>query len=189
LLFLYGTLHRERRAHLAGLGSSLYASSTQHERLQIPFGLGKARHQARDRIYTTSSWLKGQDRFATPAVLGILHPLPVYLLLSSSSMIQGTGAVWMWCGGASPYDLPDCKAVDALASLARRVGASGCPALASTSFQQYKRWGVETCNVLSFVLFFIACYFYGFVVVKLHKEQYYQQQRHSKMRCGRTSEV
>ena len=27
-------------------------------------------------------------------------------------------------GGASPYDLPDCVAVDALASLARRVGAS-----------------------------------------------------------------
>ena len=27
-------------------------------------------------------------------------------------------------GGASPYDLPDCVAVDVLASLARRVGAS-----------------------------------------------------------------
>ncbi len=27
-------------------------------------------------------------------------------------------------GDASPYDLPDCKAVDALASLARRVGGS-----------------------------------------------------------------
>src|SRR2546429_9222450 len=82
-LFLYGTLHRERRAHLAGLGSSLYASSTQHERLQIPFESRQARHQARDRIYTTSSWLKGQDRFATPVVLGILLSLQVYLLLSS----------------------------------------------------------------------------------------------------------
>ena len=27
-------------------------------------------------------------------------------------------------GGASPYDMPDCVAVDALAPLARRVGAS-----------------------------------------------------------------
>ena len=26
-------------------------------------------------------------------------------------------------GDASPFDLPDCEAVDALASLARRVGA------------------------------------------------------------------
>src|SRR2546427_10746191 len=99
-LFLYGTLHRERRAHLAGLGSSLYASSTQHERLQIPFESRQARHQARDRIYTTSSWLKGQDRFATPAVLGILHSLQVYLLLSSSSMIQGTGVRMLGGGGA-----------------------------------------------------------------------------------------
>ena len=36
----------------------------------------------------------------------------------------GTGAVWMWCRGASPCDLPNCVAVDARASLARRVGAS-----------------------------------------------------------------
>ena len=36
----------------------------------------------------------------------------------------GTEAVWMWCGGASPCDLPDCEAGDAVASLARRVGAS-----------------------------------------------------------------
>ena len=30
----------------------------------------------------------------------------------------------MWCGGASPCDLPEREALDALASLARRVGAS-----------------------------------------------------------------
>ena len=36
----------------------------------------------------------------------------------------GTGAVWTRCGGASPYDLPERVALDALASLARRVGAS-----------------------------------------------------------------
>jgi len=63
---------------------------------------------------------------------------------------------------------------------------SYCP---STSFQQYKRWEAETCNVLSFVTSFIACYFYGFVVVRLHKEQCYRQQRHSEMKCGRASEA
>ena len=39
--------------------------------------------------------------------------------------VSGVGAGWAWMlgGGASPCDLPDCEAVDARASLARRVGA------------------------------------------------------------------
>jgi hypothetical protein len=36
----------------------------------------------------------------------------------------GTWAAWMWRGGASPFDLPERVALDATASLARRVGAS-----------------------------------------------------------------
>jgi hypothetical protein len=82
------------------MGSSLYASSAQHERLQIPFGLGNARQQARERIYTTSSWLKGQDSFTTPAVLDSSIPFSYTCSSRPPSMIQGTGAVWMRGGGA-----------------------------------------------------------------------------------------
>ena len=49
------------------------------------------------RIYDTSSWLKGQDSFTTPAVLGILRSLQVYLLLSSffyDTRDWGVDAVW-----------------------------------------------------------------------------------------------
>ena len=51
------------------------------------------------RIYDTSSWLKGQDSFTTPAVLGSLRSLHVYLLLSSSFCYDtrdrgGVDAVW-----------------------------------------------------------------------------------------------
>jgi hypothetical protein len=44
--------------------------------------------------------------------------------LAFANKVLKAGAVWMSGGDASPCDLPDCEAVDARASLARRVGAS-----------------------------------------------------------------
>src|SRR6266699_2262737 len=58
-----------------------------------------------------------------------------------------------------------------------------------TSFQQYKRWGAETCNFISFVTSFPACCFHDFVVAMLHREQCYLQPQHSEMKCGRASEA
>ena len=57
-----------------------------------------------------------------PIECNIFVQQPHYDVLDASAV--GTGAVWTRCGGASPCGLPDCIAVDAPASLARRVGAS-----------------------------------------------------------------
>jgi hypothetical protein len=64
------------------------------------------------RIYTTSSWLKGHDSFPTSAVLGILHSLQVYLLLSSffyDTRDRGCAdVVWgrLRCPGPFPFQHP-----------------------------------------------------------------------------------
>src|SRR6266567_2049925 len=99
-LLLYGTLHRERRAHLAGLGSSLYASSTQHERLQIPF---ESRQPGTRRgIASTRRAHGSRDRTDSPRLLCSAYSFLFKYTCSSrpASMIQGTG-VWTMGGGGA----------------------------------------------------------------------------------------
>jgi hypothetical protein len=73
------------------MGSSLYASSTRPERLQIAFGLVSQATQAGDRIYDSSSGLKGLGRFTSPAVFDFSRPFQYTCSSRPASMIQGTG--------------------------------------------------------------------------------------------------
>ena len=114
--------YRESRARLAGWGSSLYASSAQDERLQIPFGLRKPgiRHGTHLR-YELMAQGTGQLHHACCARL--LRSLHVYLLLSSffyDTRDRGVAmGVWgrLRCPGALlndifplPSDKGDCVA-------------------------------------------------------------------------------
>ena len=65
----------------------------------------EARQQARDA--STIRAHGSRDRTASPRLLCSTPPfLQVYLLSRPSFMIQGTGAVWMRCGGACAVLLP-----------------------------------------------------------------------------------
>src|SRR5690348_10211203 len=88
------------------MGSSLYASSAQGTR-----GFRYRSDSGRQatgvgRIYATSSRLKGQDSFPTPAVFDSSVPFQYTCSSRPTSIIQGTGAGWMLGGGACAVLVP-----------------------------------------------------------------------------------